>query len=148
MRLILLAASIAAAVPLVAQADAASAPKPETVACLTEAVYYEARGNGDTAALAVAHVVVNRREHDEFPETVCDVIADGCEFSYRCDGKPEALRDPDERARALRAAEAVLTGESPDPTDGALFFHAEGIDPGWFATRDRTAAIGGNVFYR
>ena len=47
-----------------------------------------------------------------------------------------------------RVAAAVLAGDAPDPTGGALFFHADGIAPGWFATRARTAAIGGNVFYR
>jgi spore germination cell wall hydrolase CwlJ-like protein len=147
-RLTLIAAGMAAAVSFVARADAASAPKPEAVACLTEALYHETRGNGERAAYAVAHVVLNRREHEEFPETVCAVIADGCEFSYRCDGKPESFTEDKEAARAGRVAEAVLAGESSDPTDGALFFHAEGIEPGWFESRDRTAEIGGNVFYR
>jgi spore germination cell wall hydrolase CwlJ-like protein len=147
LRLTLIAAGLAMALVPVAHAGPA-APKPQAVACLAEAIYFEARGKGDKAALAVGNVVVNRREHREFPGTVCAVVTDGCEFSYRCDGKSDALRDPEERARALRAAEEVLAGEAPDPTHGALFFHSAAIDPGWFATRDRTAEIGGNVFYR
>jgi spore germination cell wall hydrolase CwlJ-like protein len=146
LRLILIAAIFAALAP--AAHAGSAAPKPQAVACLAEAVYFEARGKGETAALAVANVVLNRQEHREFPGTVCGVVTDGCQFSYRCDGKPDALRDPAERDRALRAAEAVLAGDAPDPTHGALFFHAAAIDPGWFATRDRTTEIGGNVFYR
>ena len=147
LRLTLIAAALAAALAPAAHAGPA-APKPEAVACLAEAVYFESRGKGDSAALAVANVVLNRREHQEFPGTVCGVIADGCEFSYRCDGRSDALRDPKERARALRAAETVLAGEAPDPTHGALFFHSAAVKPGWFASRTRTAEIGGNVFYR
>ena len=117
-------------------------------ACLAEAVYYETQGTSERAAEAVAHVVLNRREHDEFPETVCAVVSEGCQFSYRCDGKPETLSDAEERARAFRAAEAVLEGRAADPTDGALFFHSEEVQPGWLQSRDRTVEIGGNIFYR
>lgn len=130
-----------------ARADG-QAPTRQARACLAEAIYHESRGRGEKAAVAVAHVVVNRRESDDFPGSVCDVVQDGCQFSYRCDGKPETFSEARERVRAYRVAENVLTGDSRDPTRGALFFHAAEIDPGWFATRPRTAEIGGNVFYR
>lgn len=147
MPLKILAAAALFAAAGAAYADAPS-PTPQAVACLAEAVYHEARGQGDKGAVAVAHVVVNRRESADFPETVCAVVRDGCQFSYRCDGKPETFSEARERIRAYRVAESVLTGASPDPTDGALFFHAAEIDPGWFGSRPRTAEIGGNVFYR
>ena len=122
--------------------------RPGAEACLAEAVYYETLGTSERAALAVAHVVLNRREHDEFPETICAVVTEGCQFSYRCDGKPETLSDAEERERAFRAAGAVLEGRAADPTDGALFFHSDEVPPGWFGSRDRTVEIGGNIFYR
>jgi spore germination cell wall hydrolase CwlJ-like protein len=122
--------------------------QPGAKACIAEAVYYESLGTSDRAAHAVAHVILNRREHAEFPETACGVVTEGCQFSYRCNGKPEALADAAERERAFRAAEAVLEGRAADPTDGALFFHAETIRPGWFGTLDRLVEIGGNIFYR
>ena len=130
------------------EVTAASTNRPGAVACLAEAVYYETLGTSERAAQAVAHVVLNRREHDEFPETVCAVVTEGCQFSYRCDGKPEKLSDAEERERAFRAADAVLEGRAADPTGGALFFHSEKVKPDWFKTRDRTTEIGGNVFYR
>lgn len=122
--------------------------RPGAMACLAEAVYYESLGTSDRAAYAVAHVILNRREDDGFPETVCDVVSEGCQFSYRCDGKPETLADAAERERAFQAAEAVLEGRAEDPTGGALFFHAETVQPGWFKTLDRLTEIGGNIFYR
>ncbi len=117
------------------------------LACLAEAVYFEARGTGTAGEAAVAHVVVNRAKSPKFPATVCGVVADGCQFSYRCDGRPDVLADQKQRARAYRTAETVLAGDA-DPTDGALFFHSARAKPGWFAKRKRTGTIGGNVFYR
>jgi len=128
-------------------ASAALADGGRDVACLAEAVYFEARGTGAEGETAVAHVVVNRSNNQKFPDSVCAVIADGCQFSYRCDGRPDALSDPRARARAYRVAEAVLTADE-DPTGGALFFHSARAKPGWFAKRKRVGTIGGNVFYR
>lgn len=117
------------------------------LACLAEAVYFEARGTGETGESAVAHVVVNRAKSARFPGTVCGVVADGCQFSYRCDGRSDVLSDPRARAHAFKIAEAVLSG-GPDITSGALFFHAASVSPGWFDSRPRVGVFGGNVFYR
>jgi N-acetylmuramoyl-L-alanine amidase len=120
---------------------------PSDVACLAEAVYFEARGTGETGTRAVAHVVVNRAHSPRFPDSVCGVVADRCQFSYRCDGHSDALADASDRAHAVRVAQDVLHGE-PDITQGALFFHAASIAPGWFDSRPRVGRFGGNVFYR
>jgi N-acetylmuramoyl-L-alanine amidase len=117
-------------------------------ACLAEAIYFEARGTGQKGQAAVAHVVLNRAEHPEFPAEVCGVIADRCQFSYRCNGRPNALTNPQARAEATRIATQVLSG-APDPTGGALFFHsAQARSTGWFQSRPRVGQFGGNVFYR
>ena len=116
--------------------------------CLAEAIYFEARGTGATGESAVAHVVVNRTKSPKFPNSVCGVVSDGCQFSYRCDGRPEALADPRARSHAFKIAEAVLSG-APDITQGALFFHSARAAPGsWFNSRPRIGTFGGNVFYR
>lgn len=114
--------------------------------CLAEAIYFEAAGTAESRD-AVAHVILNRAEDPRFPRTVCGVVRDGCQFSYRCSGRSLALNDPVKRSGAQRTAEAVLEG-APDPTRGALFFHSAAAKPGWFASRKRVGLIGGNVFYR
>ena len=139
--------------PLLAGSAATAAPAPPRYlkgakACLAEAVYFETKGTSLKAGQAVAHVVLNRREHEEFPESVCAVVKDGCQFSYQCDGEPERMADLEERERALRAAETVLEGQVDDPTDGALYFRAGSASVDWFDTLDQTAEIGGNIFYR
>jgi spore germination cell wall hydrolase CwlJ-like protein len=130
--------------------DAPAATRQATdrdLACLAEAIYFEARGTGATGETAVAHVVVNRAQSRTFPNSICGVVGDGCQFSYRCDGQPDALADAGARARAFRVAQAVLAG-APDFTRGALFFHSAGAAPGWFKSRPRVGTFGGNVFYR
>ena len=117
------------------------------LSCLAEVIYFEARNTGPEGEAAVAHVVVNRARSPKFPGSVCGVVADGCQFSYRCDGHSDALAEPRARARAYRVAETVLDG-APDPTNGALFFHSAHAAPGWFKSRPRVGVIGGNVFYR
>jgi len=117
------------------------------LACLAEAIYFQAGGQGTYCARAVAHVVVNRAKSAKFPRTVCGVVTQGCQFSYRCDGRSDALADGSRRSRAYRTAAAVLAG-APDITRGALFFHSDAVSPGWFNSRPRVGEIGGNVFYR
>jgi len=121
--------------------------------CLAEAIYFEAGSRGNTARAAVGHTIMNRVKSPKFPDTICDVIQEGeedgdCQFSYRCDGLPETYQYPKQLERAQTAARKILSGDMKDPTKGALFFHSDRIEPGWFATRTRTGAFGGNIFYR
>jgi N-acetylmuramoyl-L-alanine amidase len=130
-------------------AHAANAETEEgAVECIATAVYYEARGEADAGKDAVAHVILNRAEHEDFPDTPCEVVEDGCEFSFMCDGRPERMADPESREEAFAAAEGAVEGEREDPTDGALFFHARSVQLDWFETLDRVGAIGRHVFYR
>ena len=133
----------AVAAPAATRASAS----PRDLSCLAEAVYFEARGTGLTGETAVAHVVVNRAKAPAFPNSICGVVGDGCQFSYRCDGRSDALAEPGARARAFKVAETVLSG-APDITKGALFFHSARAAPGWFKSRPRVGTFGGNVFYR
>ena len=133
-------------------AEAPEAPGGEPVAqameCLAEAVYFEARGTSETAQEAVAHVVTNRAEAGDFPGTICGVVNEGCQFSYNCDGKPETMADAESRREAVEIAQEVLAEEVPDPTEGALYFHSEGVAPDWSDDFDRTTKIGDHIFYR
>ena len=118
------------------------------LACLAEAIYFEARGTGAAGEEAVAHVIVNRTRENGFPSSVCGVVRDGCQFSYRCDGRADTLSDPKARARAYKTAANVLSGDAADITRGAIFFHSAKAPAGWFKSRPRVGTIGGNIFYR
>ncbi len=120
--------------------------------CLREAIYHEAAANSTDGGRAVANVILNRAQDPRFPNSVCAVIAEGedkgrCQFSYRCDGRPEVFPDKVKLRNATEAATLALTNQTEDVTDGALFFHAKWMKPGWFGTLRRTVALGGNIFY-
>ena len=44
------------------------------VACLAEAIYFEAGNQSDAGRLAVGHVILNRQEMREYPDTICGVV--------------------------------------------------------------------------
>lgn len=125
----------------------------ENLACLTEAIYFEAGNKGEPGRRAVAHVILNRVKSGYFPSSICGVISEGqskgkCQFVYRCDLDYKRFIYPDQKQMAHDTAMAVLTGDSEDPTNGALFFHAAYARPGsWFSTRVRVGNYGGNIFY-
>ncbi|MCB1353743.1 MAG: cell wall hydrolase [Rhodobacteraceae bacterium] len=138
--------------PLARPVMPTQAPGGEPIAaatrCLAEAVYFEARGTSAKSRAAVAHVVVNRALSPDFPDTVCAVVRQGCQFSYNCDGKPEVLADRKSRDKAMETARAVLADRIPDPTDGALFYHGRSVKPDWSDAFQQTSELGGHIFYR
>ena len=128
---------------------------PVQLECLALTIYFEARSQPLEEQSAVAHVAVNRAGHPEFPDSLCAVIKQGgqarrgrCQFSWYCDGRDNTPRETEAWQAALKRAEAVLEGESEDPTGGAIFFHHKRVRPKWSSVKERTREIGKHVFYR
>lgn len=136
---------------------AASASDAE-IDCLAEAMYFEARGENVPGKVAVAEVILNRRDSPHYPDTVCEVVHQGydpaaprlhrCQFSYYCDGKPEAYgnREKLEGIRAL--AWGLLRGGARPLTGGATHFHATYVEPSWARRMEKVRAVDSHVFYR
>lgn len=130
-------------------------PAPEGDAewqCLTEAIYFEARGESLEGQIAVAEVILNRVDSPLYPRSVCKVVRQrgggGCQFSYVCDGRADRMRDKVSADRAGRVARAMLDGAPRVLTDGATHFHTRGVRPSWAKRFPKTAAIGAHLFYR
>lgn len=136
---------------LAAQAEPTGGPEWQ---CLTEALYFEARGEGAKGLFAVAEVILNRVESPRYPDTVCDVVYQGtgrkygCQFTYTCDGLPERIQEADAWARVGKVARVMLDGVPRVLTDGALFYHAAHVRPSWSLTKALTSLIGDHRFYR
>lgn len=125
--------------------------------CLARNVYYEARGEPVAGQYAVAEVTMNRKASRLFPNTVCDVVHQqnwdplrrrqvGA-FSWT---EFRELPEPagEEWQRAWRVAEAVYYQPEIRSLSGALYFHADRIEPSWAKTKKPVARIGNHVFYR
>lgn len=121
--------------------------------CLTEALYFEARGETVKGQFAVAEVIRNRVKSSRFPNTYCGVINQGtgkkhqCQFSYTCDGYPEVVAEPAAFARVAKVARATIDGKSPDITNGATFYHTTAVRPSWSRKFTNTAKFGVHLFY-
>jgi spore germination cell wall hydrolase CwlJ-like protein len=124
----------------------------EAWACLSQAVYFEARGESIKGQFAVAEVVLNRVDSGLFAGSVCGVVnqrgGGACQFSYVCDGRADRMRDAQAREIAERIAYVMLNGAPRTLTEGATYFHTNGVRPGWSRRFERTAAIGDHLFYR
>ena len=122
--------------------------------CLAEAIYFEARGEPIDGQIAVAEVVLNRTGDRNFPNSICGVTKQGagsgrgCQFSYACDGNSDVMKSALPRTRAEKLATLVLSGRTPEVTEGATHFHTRSIRPSWSHRMTRTASIGHHHFYR
>ena len=90
----------------------------DEIYCMAQNIYFEARHESMIGKIAIAHVVMNRIESKDFPNTVCKVVKQGpireswktrkypnlpkeeriywprrdrCQFSWYCDGHRDML---------------------------------------------------------
>ena len=121
--------------------------------CLSEALYFESRGEQLEGQIAVADVIINRKNSKDFPNTICRVVSEGshkrnaCQFSYNCDGKLELIYDKRAYRRITKLSSIILNGSFADITGGATFFHASEVNPSWAKKFRKTKKIGRHIFY-
>jgi len=140
----------------------------KSIECLAINMYHEARGQGTAGLLAVSSVVMNRVKDERFPNTVCEVIKqaqtrpswkdktkmipirDKCQFSWYCDGKSDFPVDQVTYKKLLMIARTLLYNNViiPDITDGALFYHADYVEPAWSKTKTKTVEVQDHIFYK
>ena len=121
--------------------------------CLALAVYYEARSEPLMGQVAVAEVVLNRAEDSRYPDTACEVVTQGgtqryrCQFSYYCDGKPEAPKHKRAWRRAVAIAKLAQNGAISAQLSGATHYHASYASPYWRNQLTHVSTIGQHLFY-
>lgn len=130
----------------------------DELVCLALNDYWEARSETMAGRIAVARVVLNRAMDQRFPHNICDVVkqtktqgvAHKCQFSWYCDARNDVPYEADQWRTSLKIAVAILQIDSsiPDPTGGALWYHADFTKPVWATDYETTTIIGGHVFYR
>jgi spore germination cell wall hydrolase CwlJ-like protein len=127
----------------------------KAVKCLTEAIYFEARGEPVRGQIAVAQVVMNRVFSGYYPGTVCGVVYQNanrhlaCQFTFACDGIPEVVREPEAFERAKKIAAETLDGQLWLPEVGkATHYHAYWVHPSWVHEMTKMYKLGVHTFYR
>jgi spore germination cell wall hydrolase CwlJ-like protein len=153
-----MAAQKPAAVQMIAAKGLPDAISTELLAehrCLSEVLYYEARGEGRQGQQAVAEVVFHRMNTGNYGHSICAVVYEGagrpgCQFTFTCNGDLTRSKEAQAWRQSEVLAAQILTGEVPlhNATGGAINFHAISVTPDWADTMDRTTQIGNHIFYR
>ena len=123
-------------------------------ACLSEAIYFEARGEPVEGQFAVAEVILNRVDSPKFPNSICKVVRQGtgrkhaCQFSYNCDGKLEYIANGTAYDQVKRVARVSMDRKTRPLTKGATYYHATFVSPSWARRFQHVATIGVHKFYK
>jgi spore germination cell wall hydrolase CwlJ-like protein len=123
--------------------------------CLSNAVYFEARGESVRGQIAVAQVVMNRVFSPFYPNDVCGVVYQNsgrhlaCQFTFACDGIPDIVTEPDAWERAKRIARDMLDGKLWMPeVSKSTHYHAYWVHPDWVNEMKKVYKLGVHTFYR
>ena len=129
------------------------------IACLAENIYFEAGHESEQGQLAVAFVTMNRVNSGKFANSICGVvkqkIGSTCQFSWWCESKPYAMSTSNALTKTNNSLYNRIVDLSVnfylnhdqmrDPSRGALYYHADYVNPGWKLPKN--TQIGRHIFY-
>jgi N-acetylmuramoyl-L-alanine amidase len=131
------------------------------VDCLADNIYFESAHEPKEGQVAVAFVTLNRANSENYPDKVCHVVKQNknkvCQFSWWCESKnkvmstSKVLTKGDNKVyneiRNLAVNVYMNYDKIKDPSRGALFYHADYVNPIWNRNMTVTNVIGRHIFY-
>ena len=132
----------------------------QQVECLAENIYFESGYEPKEGQVAVAFVTLNRLKSGIFAEDICGVVKQKinnvCQFSWYCEDRQynistnKSLTSSNNSLynsiRELATNVYANSERMTDPSNGALYYHADYVKPGW-KNMQTTAVIGRHIFY-
>ncbi len=142
------------------------------LACMSLALYHEARGEPLEGQVAVAATILNRVASRAYPDSICGVVFENakafnaCQFTFACDGRSDMPGNPVVFARMVRLSARILsvarTPAAQSRTDAerqkirrilrrfilATHYHRHDVYPSWSRRMGRIARVGNHVFFR
>jgi N-acetylmuramoyl-L-alanine amidase len=126
------------------------------LSCIRQALWHEARGEGEEGIKAVLSVIVNRVNSPRYPSSFCKVIHQHKQFSYvhelEAKGKPLEPRVTASNASVYTqiselAKEAVRGDFKPILPESVLWYHTHRVNPVWSRAKIMVAEIGNHRFF-
>jgi len=115
----IIAAFISTAQPQAIQENVdLSVPQTE---CLTEAVYFESRGEGTVGNAAVSYVILNRAKQEN--ESICDVIHERGQFSFYNPHREMRIHELEAWKNSAQVAVETQLGNIPNPIGNATYYN-------------------------
>lgn len=124
----------------------------DVLAC---AIYSEARSEGWKGMWAVGNVILNRRNHKNYPTKIKKVVYQKGQFTYTKQRKI-LVTDKESWVLAKKASKSLILLEknfhnlrcSLDPTGGSIFFYKKGVEPRWMKVQyEKKLTYRRHVFY-
>ena len=126
----------------------------DEVKCLADNIYWESAYEPVNGRVGVALVTLNRVQDSRYPENICEVVKQRtkrvCQFSWFCEDKyKRGIRDTKAYQESMKIALYVYVNYEKlrDITNGALFYHANYVNPRWKGV-EKTVVIGNHIFYK
>lgn len=127
----------------------------QELSCMAMNIYREAAGEPFEGKVAVAQVTMNRVNHKDFPDTVCDVVYEKnifmkrvvCQFSWYCSNSTRA-RPVNSSAyeESFEVAKKVMLEDFKlESLENAIYYHSDNISPNW--DYQLVTKIGTHIFY-
>lgn len=122
------------------------------VDCLSENIYFEAGHESETGRVAVALVTMNRLQDFRYPKDICSVVKQRvnlmCQFSWFCESGKKVSNTHAYNVSQKTALHVYSNYDKiSDVTKGALFYHADYVNPNWHKL-EKTTTIGRHIFYK
>lgn len=126
------------------------------VTCLAENIYFEAGHEPTDGKKAVAFVTINRVQTGNYASDICGVVyqktGGTCQFSWYCESQTLAKRLTVKQTALYNEIRELATNivvnfeRMEDVTQGATYYHADYVNPGW--NLQKIDQIGRHIFYK
>jgi len=128
------------------------------IQCLATNIYHEARGEPLPGKYAVSIVTLNRVKSKNYPDNVCQVVYQQAwstkrkryiaAFSWTAQSPNPKIESAAWREAIKIAKETYYNHDIKTKVKGALFYHADYVNPRWAKNKVVITKIGRHIFYK
>lgn len=122
-------------------------------------IYFEAGHEPTAGKFLVAHTVFNRMASKHYPDSISEVVYEKRRdkrtgkivpmFSWTLDGKADVVYNVKAWTQSLVIAAKMVhsPNDHADMSLGAMWYHADYVEPYWAESYYRTVQVGRHIFY-
>lgn len=121
--------------------------------CIANALWFEARGEGEEGMRAVLSVIQNRKNNSKFPNTYCGVIYQPKQFSFIINGespnKTVTSSEKEVEKKVNKLAYKVVYADFKNSFDNpdVMWYAHKNINNKWTKVKSKIITIGNHSFY-
>jgi spore germination cell wall hydrolase CwlJ-like protein len=152
MRVFKFAATVCIALSLMSTAAVAGeCDESKELQTLALNIYHESRGEPEEGMRMVGEVTINRVSSSEYPDTICAVVYQDCQFAWTCTKRNKTPHEKEQWEKSLEIAQELLDENVASYAHLATHFinkHDAKNPPRWIRRFEKVETIGDHTFYR